>query len=109
MRHLLRFTIIGLLWLVGCGHSQVDIPEEAQLVRMARLDLTERLDIDEENIKATEFPEASLGVPEPGLCSGHYTRHHRARRGNARVPRCRRSRHLCARGTKRVVSLRQKS
>jgi len=75
MRHVLRLTlIIGLLWLAGCGggDSQVDIPEEAEpLVRMARLDLTERLGIDEENVTvksvdATDFSDASLGVPEPG-------------------------------------------
>ena len=75
MRHVLRLTlIIGLLWLAGCGggDSQVDIPEEAEpLVRMARLDLTERLGIDEENVivksvEATDFSDASLGVPEPG-------------------------------------------
>ena len=76
MKHLLFWSVIlGLVGLVGCGTEAIpplQIPEAAEpLVRMARLDLAGRLDLNLERInvisvEATQFSDASLGVPKPG-------------------------------------------
>ena len=64
-----------LLFLVGCRpSSQVaeDTYSDAQpLVNQSKDDLAERLGVGPEEItvrsvEATEFPDTSLGVPEPG-------------------------------------------
>lgn len=69
-------TLVALLVLVGCTAPSEPMPEggygEAQpLVDMAKADLQERLSVspDEiavQSVEATEFPDASLGVPEAG-------------------------------------------
>jgi hypothetical protein len=62
------------LVLIGCSEAQA-LPEEygeaAPLVEQARDQLAEQLgvdptDIEVEDLAETEFPDASLGVPEPG-------------------------------------------
>lgn len=68
------FLVIVLL--VGCDASMpeatAEVPEEAEpLVDKAVEDLADRMgadpdDIVVEGIAETEFPDASLGVPEPG-------------------------------------------
>ena len=69
------FTLIAALGLAGCGSPPQVIAEEhgkAQpLVELATADLQERLAVSSDEIalqsvKATDFPDASLGVPEPG-------------------------------------------
>ncbi|NOR83667.1 MAG: hypothetical protein GQ526_09260 [Ardenticatenales bacterium] len=72
---LVAFTLIAALGLAGCGSPPQVIAEEhgkAQpLVELATADLQERLAVSSDEIalqsvKATDFPDASLGVPEPG-------------------------------------------
>jgi hypothetical protein len=72
---LVALTLIAALGLAGCGSPPPVIAEEhgeAQpLVGLATANLQERLAISSDEIalqsvKATEFPDASLGVPEPG-------------------------------------------
>ena len=62
------------LMLIGCGTAQA-VPKEygeAQtLVEEARSKLAEQLEIDPgrieiQSVEETEFPDAGLGVPEPG-------------------------------------------
>ncbi len=73
---LIVFVVLGL---TACGQGQPerpnippDIPSEARaLAERAMVDLAERKDVpvDEivlRSVEATEFPDASLGVPEPG-------------------------------------------
>jgi hypothetical protein len=68
-------ALAAALGLTGCSPSVEVAAEgygEAQpLVNQAKVDLAARLDVVVENIvvegvEATEFPDASLGVPEPG-------------------------------------------
>lgn len=77
MRHKLWISItvpLLALVLIGCSEAQA-LPEEygeaAPLVEQARDQLAEQLgvdptDIEVEDFEETEFPDASLGVPEPG-------------------------------------------
>lgn len=72
-------TLITLLTLVGCTTASEPTLEATQqlygeaqsLVDLAKADLGERLGVGADEIavrsaEATEFPDASLGVPEPG-------------------------------------------
>ncbi len=72
---LIGLLVIGLLTLVGCGPSAKppaeDYGKAQPLVDMAKADLAGYLGISLGRIKvvsveATEFPDTSLGVPEPG-------------------------------------------
>ena len=74
-KSLVVLALIAALGLAGCGLPPEVITEEhgeAQpLVGLAKADLAERLGINPDEIKVqsveeTEFPDASLGVPEPG-------------------------------------------
>jgi len=72
---LVLLALVAAQGLAGCGSPPKVITEEhgeAQpLVSLATADLQERLGVsfDEiavQSVEATEFPDASLGVPEPG-------------------------------------------
>lgn len=72
---LMGLLVIGLLSLVSCGPSAQtpaeDYGEAQPLVDKATADLAGRLDISTGEIEVleveeTDFPDASLGVPEPG-------------------------------------------
>lgn len=66
----------ALISILGCTTSSSPTPEglssQAQpLIAMAKADLAERLDvspgeIEVDTVKAVEFSDTSLGVPEPG-------------------------------------------
>ncbi len=66
-------ALIAALVLSGCGPTPInEMQGDAEpLVNLSIADLAERLDVgpDEiavQSVEATEFPDASLGVPEPG-------------------------------------------
>jgi len=66
-------ALIVALVLSGCGPTPInEMQGDAEpLVNLSIADLAERLDVgpDEiavQSVEATEFPDASLGVPEPG-------------------------------------------
>lgn len=68
--------LLVIVLLVGCDaappEATVEIPQEAEsLVDKAIEDLAARVGVDPgdivvEGVAETEFPDASLGVPEPG-------------------------------------------
>ena len=75
-RRMIGWLLIVVL-LVGCDASvpeetAVEVPQEAEsLVDKAIEDLAARVGVDPgdivvEGVAETEFPDASLGVPEPG-------------------------------------------
>jgi hypothetical protein len=79
----LILTLLVLFALAACGGNQTDLvdepnvplelPEDIEpLILLAKFDLNIRVGIDVEKIETksveeTEFPDPSLGVPQPGV------------------------------------------
>jgi len=74
-----RFLVIGIAALSLVGYALVSgplsgaVPSGSEpLVELAKADLAERIGIEKEQIevdsvKSVEWPDASLGCPEPGM------------------------------------------